>query len=108
MPAAGEIPRGNLRGDPIRGAALYAQYCTTCHGEKGHGDGPAAAAMKPPPADHTDPARMGALADADLYEVIQKGGVAVGKSPLMAAWGALLDDSQIRDLIAFVRQLSGT
>jgi mono/diheme cytochrome c family protein len=31
----------------------------------------------------------------------------VGKSPLMAPWGAVLNDEQIRDVLAFVRSLSG-
>jgi len=33
-----------------RGATLYGQLCVTCHGEKGLGDGPAAAPLKPAPA----------------------------------------------------------
>ena len=51
---------------------------------------------------------MGALSDAHLYKVIQQGGVSVGKSPLMAPWGGVVNDADIRDLIAFLRQLSGT
>lgn len=108
VPEVEAAPSGDLRGDAARGADLYALYCMTCHGERGRGDGPAAAAMNPKPADHSDPARMGALSDAHLYKVIQKGGAAVGKSPLMAPWGSILNDSQIRDLIGFLRQLSST
>src|ERR1700681_4577276 len=32
---------------------LYTSYCAPCHGEKGKGDGPAAAALNPKPADHS-------------------------------------------------------
>ena len=46
--------------------------------------------------------------DEQLYRVIQKGGAATGKSPLMAAWGGVLTDDQIRDLVAYLRRLSGT
>jgi high-affinity iron transporter len=32
-----------------QGKAAYAQYCYTCHGPNGEGDGPAAATLRPPP-----------------------------------------------------------
>jgi mono/diheme cytochrome c family protein len=100
-------PTGDLRGDAEEGQILYGQFCAVCHGVGGKGDGPTAAALDPRPADHTDAAYMGALSDAQLYEVIEKGGAAVGKSPLMTPWGGVLTDEQIRDLVAFVRTLSG-
>jgi mono/diheme cytochrome c family protein len=100
-------PAGDLRGDAGAGSLVYVQYCAICHGESGAGDGPAAA-DDPRPADHTDAAYMGSLSDADLYTVISKGGGSIGKSPLMAPWGSILTDEQIRDVIAHVRNLSGT
>jgi mono/diheme cytochrome c family protein len=35
------------------GKDLFMRYCASCHGEKGEGDGPAAAALKKSPADLT-------------------------------------------------------
>ena len=35
------------------GSELYGQYCASCHGSGGAGDGPAATALKTPPADLT-------------------------------------------------------
>src|ERR1700730_2403141 len=35
------------------GKQLYATNCAPCHGNKGKGDGPAASALTPKPADHT-------------------------------------------------------
>nr|BFE93102.1 hypothetical protein GCM10020185_36380 [Pseudomonas brassicacearum subsp. brassicacearum] len=35
--------------DPSRGAPLYAQNCSVCHGANGAGDGPAGVGMEPPP-----------------------------------------------------------
>src|SRR5690606_28947848 len=43
--------------EPARAAALYAQQCAVCHGPTGHGDGPAAAGLDPPPIAFTDAAR---------------------------------------------------
>lgn len=36
-----------------RGRDLFGQYCVTCHGYSGKGDGPLAAVLKTPPADLT-------------------------------------------------------
>lgn len=38
---------------PDTGAADYAQFCASCHGAAGKGDGPAAAGMRPPATDLT-------------------------------------------------------
>jgi len=42
--------------DLLRGASLYAQQCTACHGATGHADGPVAASLNPPPVAFADPA----------------------------------------------------
>ena len=41
----------------LAGRDLFAFYCATCHGRKGTGDGPVAAALKSPPSDLTQLAR---------------------------------------------------
>jgi len=38
---------------PVYGHDLYLRYCASCHGIGGKGDGPAAVALQPPPADLT-------------------------------------------------------
>ncbi len=91
--------------DVEEGKKLYGQFCASCHGPSGKGDGVAAAALNPKPRDHTDKAYMSTLTDDDLLKVIKNGGTSVGKSPLMPAWGASLKDDQIKDVIAYVRTL---
>ena len=39
------------------GAEMYKTWCASCHGTQGKGDGPAAAALKNPPADLTQLAK---------------------------------------------------
>jgi mono/diheme cytochrome c family protein len=92
--------------DAEQGKKLYGQFCVTCHGESGKGDGAAAAALNPKPRDHTDKEYMSKLSDDDMLKVIKNGGASVGKSPLMPPWGASLKDDQIQDIIAYVRTLS--
>jgi mono/diheme cytochrome c family protein len=91
---------------PVQADALYKQYCASCHGPDGKGNGPAAAALPVKPADHTNPAVMSKISDAELFKAIKEGGQAVGKSPAMPPWGGILKDEQIRALVAYVRSLA--
>ena len=93
------------------GRVSYEQLCESCHGPEGKGDGPAGIAALPMPRDFSVGAfkfdadsdgRTGT--DADLFLVIRDGGMAVGGSPLMAAWGHLGED-RVRALVAYVRSL---
>ena len=62
------------------GALYYAQYCATCHGTGGRGDGPSAPALRTPPADLTRIAarRGGAFPEGDIARWID------GRFPLPA------------------------
>ena len=95
------------QGDPLaRGKAAYTTICLSCHGPEGKGDGPVAAALNPKPRDFTDKAYMAQLDDKYLFEVISKGGAAVGKSPLMPP--AALEEQDIRNVITFIKSLAGS
>jgi mono/diheme cytochrome c family protein len=63
---------------------IFVTRCAVCHGEGGQGDGPGAAALNPKPRNYTDKAWQASVTDAELKEVIVKGGLAVGKSATMA------------------------
>ncbi len=94
------------KGDAAKGKGIYANMCASCHGANGKGDGAAAAALNPKPKDLTDKANVSKLDDKYLFNIIAKGGAAVGKSPLMPPWGTALKDGDIRDVIAFLRSLA--
>lgn len=59
--------------DTAHAAPLYAQQCAACHGPTGHGDGPAAASLNPPPIAFTDADRAARRSPLALYEVISQG-----------------------------------
>ncbi len=88
------------------GKKLYLTYCSSCHGDSGKGDGPAAQSLPVKPANHTDGSVMNQLSDKFLLDIISKGGSAVGKSAMMPAWGGQLKESQLRDIVAYVRSIS--
>lgn len=97
---------GLAQADGEKGKGLYGQYCVSCHGESGKGDGPAGAALNPKPRDFTDKTYMAGLKDEYLADIIKKGGAALGKSALMPPWGAVLKDDDVRDVIGYVRGLA--
>ena len=77
------------------GKSSYDTYCSTCHGATGAGDGVASQSLDPKPANFQDAKFWETRDDAHIKKVIKEGGAAVGKSPLMIAWGAVLDDVTI-------------
>jgi mono/diheme cytochrome c family protein len=66
-------------------AQVFATRCTTCHGERGAGDGPASAGLTPPPRNFQDAAWQASVTDAHIEQIVQYGGSAVGKSAAMPA-----------------------
>jgi|GEM_PF-6389710 mono/diheme cytochrome c family protein len=83
-------------------ADVFDGYCATCHGTAGDGNGPAAYSIDPKPADFQDPTFWENRTEADIRRVIVEGGSAVGKSPLMARWGAILNSEQLDATVRFV------
>lgn len=84
-------------------AAAFTTVCATCHGANGQGDGPGAAALDPKPANFTDPAFWADRADEELITAIRDGGAAVGRSPLMPAWGSLYDEEQAAQIVEYLK-----
>ncbi len=87
-----------------RGRQLYKVNCTSCHGDQGRGDGPAAAAYNPKPRNHTDATYMSKLTDEDIAKVIQYGG-AIKNMPLMPSNPAL-KGADLAAVVAYTRSLS--
>lgn len=100
-------PDFKITGDAAKGGAAYQMYCVLCHGPTGAGDGPGAAALNPKPRALNNKDEMAKITDHEIFTAIKMGGAAVGKSPLMVAWGAILgDDQKVHDVAAYVRSLA--
>jgi mono/diheme cytochrome c family protein len=92
------------KGDPAAGKEKFDQICASCHGPGGKGDGPAAAALDPKPRDLSDASYVSTLTDEHIFKTVKEGGAAVGKSPMMPAWGGALSDDDIWNVIAYIRK----
>ncbi len=87
------------------GASDFAAMCSACHGATGAGDGAAASALPVTPADFTVASFWATRTDESVANVIKNGGAAAGLSPLMAPFGAALDDARISQIVAYIRTL---
>ena len=87
----------------LAGKTLFEQNCATCHGKSGHGDGPAASALKPAPADLSVAMRMPMSSDSYLDWTISEGGIPVGSA--MPPFKASLSNEQIWKLVLYLRTL---
>jgi len=81
------------------GADVFKNNCTSCHGEQGHGDGPAGIALDPRPKDLAIFAP--AVEDDYLFWRITTG----KPGTAMIAWKGVLTDEQIWQVVAFIRTL---
>ncbi len=81
-------------------------YCAQCHGTGGKGDEPNVTDDFPVnPRNFTKKDEMNKLTDADIKNVILKGGPVVSKSPMMPPWSKTLTDEEVDSLVLYVREL---
>jgi mono/diheme cytochrome c family protein len=80
-----------VAGDPFYGRTLHADNCESCHGTAGQGDGFSVAAY----SEGSIPFSM----DTEILPIIKDG------QGVMPAFGTLLTDQEILDIISFIRTL---
>ncbi len=79
---------------------IFQKQCAPCHGAKGEGDGPVAAALQPKPTDLADAEFQAGRTDEQLREAI-----ASGKGS-MPGFGKLLSPEEIDLMVEHVRWLA--
>jgi copper resistance protein D len=92
----GRNPLPSSKAVLAKGKELYEANCSACHGVGGRGDGPAAAALKPPPPDLRAAAKW---SDGQIAAQIQNG------RGVMPPFKASLDADSIWSIVNYVRRL---
>lgn len=82
----------------LEGKKIYTQYCATCHGSKGKGDGIAAPGLSRPPADHTSDF-VQKQTDGALFWIITE-----GNNP-MPTYKTTLTEIQRWQVVNYIRTL---
>ena len=80
------------------GKKLFSTYCVVCHGDKGEGNGSAAAALNPKPKNLTSSAVQKQTDGAIFWKIT------TGNSPMLS-WESTLSKKQRWQLVDFIRQL---
>lgn len=97
-----------LANDPeaaASGKVIFEAQCAVCHGLQGHGDGTAAAALKPQPANLADRKMLDSLSDGYLFWRVSEGGAMAPFNSGMPAWKATLSEEQRWQVISYIRLL---
>ena len=92
-----------VRADMAAAQKNYQTFCSKCHGDTGKGNGSGAASLSTKPRDFTDCTATQKISDDTMFNVIKNGGKANGLSPDMQAWSDGFDDSEIHELVNYVR-----
>lgn len=79
------------------GALLYRRHCASCHGTRGHGDGPVAASLAAPPPDLTE--HIAHHRPGDLLWWLKHG---IPGTP-MDGFGARIGDAGLWDVLNYLR-----
>ena len=98
-PAGPLLPRDSADAAAFRGSLVFNNYCVTCHGIHGDGNGRAARLYNPRPAN----LRSSDKNDAYMLMIIRMGGRALARSEFMPPWGGELTEEQMRDVTAYLR-----
>ncbi len=107
-----------VQSNSTSGKQMFADYCAPCHGLSGKGDGPAASALKTPPADLTLLAKNnnGKFPIDHVMTVLRQGSSTASHGTSdMPVWGPLfkslnrsapeLVDQRIRNLSKYIESL---
>lgn len=90
-------------GAPAQGEEIFTANCASCHGENARGEGPAAAALDPQPANLAE--NQTAMSDSYMFWRISEGGAMDPFNSQMPAWQGTLSEDQIWQVIAYLRTL---
>lgn len=91
----------------VLGRELNEQYCSRCHDPESTPERVSNYDnLETKPHAFTEGDTLNKISDADLIAIIDHGGPALNKSPLMPPYGYTLSKSDIQSLVAYIRMIS--
>ena len=100
QPALAQVNKNLTKADAQQSpAALYHNYCSVCHGDKGDGESRAKGSMKPAPRDFTTPQATQELTRDRMLAAVRTG----VPGTAMTGWKSQLSDEQIVKVVDYVR-----
>ncbi|RME75502.1 MAG: cytochrome c [Chloroflexi bacterium] len=106
-------PSAGFLTDPANieaGRVLFQRHCAACHGQTGHGDGPAGHTLRLKPANLADPFGTARQPPDYWFWRVSEGGRAEpfhSRGSIMPAWKHHLTEEERWQVIAFARTLAG-
>jgi len=96
----------------LAGKEIYGRHCVYCHGDALDGNGLFAAALRPLPANFTDPGTIAQLSESFLLWRIAEGGPGLppegkGWNSAMPAWEGTLSQDQMWQVILYLYDATG-
>ncbi|OWW22697.1 c-type cytochrome [Noviherbaspirillum denitrificans] len=96
--AATEAVAGDRHGN-MSPAAIYHNYCSVCHGDRGDGESRAKSSMVPPPKDFTNPGVAYMLTREQMINTVTNGKSGTAMTP----WKSQLTQKEIEGVVDYVR-----
>jgi len=84
--------------DASRGAQIYADYCSVCHGDRGQGAVWATAGLSPPPVNFTDAKIQAGLSRDHMVDAVSHGRAETA----MTGWKGRLSEAEIGAVVDYV------
>jgi cytochrome c oxidase cbb3-type subunit III len=98
LPAVAGTHVSSSKGD-IQASAIYHNYCSVCHGDKGDGRSRAQNSLIPPPRDFTTPDSATMLTRARMIDAVTNG----RSGTAMTGWKTQMSQKEIESVVDYVR-----
>ncbi len=89
-----------------QGQRVFYQYCVWCHADSTPAGPSNRSNVTPTPDLMNDGSKLNGMSDAFMRNIITLGGSAMGKSPMMPAYGKTLTQREIDAVMAFTRAIA--
>lgn len=96
----------SLHYEQAEGKRVFYDKCVWCHADATPAGPSNRSNLTPQPPLLSDGSVMNSVSDTFIRNIVNLGGGALGRSPMMPPWGNTLNDKEIRAVTAYVRAIA--